>query len=115
MGKLIRHFKPTLVVTQLYSNDIYSDKLHERIAKKDSNGQVISIPGPSNNWIKLQLRKSYLLRLFRKIQLQLQWMNENESLNNDVIDGNIEENPDISEISLNFVKKLASEVTKFRF
>lgn len=106
--RIVKEFSPTLVVVQLYSNDISSDASYVKIAKKDKNGNIVAIPGPDGGWITRQLRKSYLMRFLRKVQLQLEWMYENKG--KDIVAGTVEENPDISELSANFIISMANKV-----
>lgn len=108
--KIVKEFNPSLVVVQLYSNDISSDRTYKEIARTDKNGNVIAIPGTEGGWIIKQLRKSYLMRFLRKVQLQLLWMYENKGKEKDVVAGMVEENPDITKLSANFILKLAKEV-----
>ncbi|MGB5708291.1 MAG: SGNH/GDSL hydrolase family protein [Arenicellales bacterium] len=106
----VRSFEPSLVILQLYSNDIYSDQMYSKNSRKNEKGEVIAIPGHSGGWVTKQLRKSYLARLIRKTQLQLQWIYENWGKVQVVTGGVVEENSDISELSAELVKKLANEV-----
>ena len=108
--EIVKQFKPTLVVVQLYSNDMSSDIEYMKIAKKDENGRVIAVPGPEGNWLTSQLRKSYLMRFLRKVQLQLLWMYENKDKEKSVVAGMVEENPDINQLSADLLKTLAKEV-----
>jgi len=93
-------FKPTHVFVQLYSNDIAGDKKYYLISEKDNNGNVVAVPGNGNDWFTKQLRKSYLVRFIRKMQLKLKWMFENPSSEQlQIVSGMVEENPDISKLS----------------
>ena len=107
---VIKATHPTLVVAQLYSNDIAADKNYAELAKKDEHGQVIAIPGPQGSWLTNQLRKSYLMRFLRKVQLQFLWMYENRNQEQHVIAGMVEENPDITTLSAELITSLAREV-----
>lgn len=108
--KIVKEFNPSLVVVQLYSNDISSDKAYMEIARTDKSGNVIAIPGHEGGWITSQLRKSYLMRFLRKVQLQLQWMYGNKGKDKDIVAGMVEENPDISKLSADIIISLAKEV-----
>jgi hypothetical protein len=106
----VRKFKPTIVVVQLYSNDISGDQDYIKIAKKDANGDVIAVPDHEGGWLTRQFRKSYLMRLLRKVQLQLLWIYENREKDKNIVAGMVEENPDITELSAGLIKTLAGEV-----
>lgn len=108
--KIVLKFKPTLVVTQLYSNDISSDFEYELKAVRDNDNRVVAIPGPKSSWFKSVLREFYLVRFLRKLQLQLQWVVENYNNDENIVSGTIEENPDISKLSANLIATLAEEV-----
>lgn len=108
--KIVKKFHPNLVVVQLYSNDISADTAYMKIAKVDKNGDVIAIPSTEYGWLKKQLRKSYLVRFLRKVQLQILWMYENKEKQKDIIAGMVEENPDITKLSAYLIIKLAKEV-----
>lgn len=67
-------FKPTDVVLQLYSNDFDSD--HDYLVKANSQDldQLQSINGDGKKLVIALLRHSYLARLIRKIQLQIDFL-----------------------------------------
>lgn len=108
--QIVRKFNPTIVIVQLYSNDISGDESYMAIAKMDVNGDVIAVPGPEGSWITSQLRKSYLIRLLRKVQLQLLWIYENRGKDKNIVAGMVEENPEITKLSADLIKTLAKEV-----
>ena len=108
--KIVKEVNPTLVIVQLYSNDVSSDETYLGIAKKDENGEVIAIPGPEGNRITNLLRKSYVMRFLRKVQLQLIWMYENREKKKDIVAGMVEENPNITKLSADLIKTLAREI-----
>ena len=108
--EMVRKFKPTIVIVQLYSNDVSGDQDYIKIAKKDVNGEVIAVPDHEGGWLTRQLRKSYLMRLLRKVQLQLLWIYENREKEKNIVAGMVEENPDITKLSADLIKTLAGEV-----
>jgi len=69
--KELIELKPTDVVMQLYSNDFDSD--HEYLVKADSRDldKLQAINGDGKKMVIALLRHSYLARLIRKIQLQV--------------------------------------------
>ncbi|MEI6066018.1 MAG: SGNH/GDSL hydrolase family protein [Methylococcaceae bacterium] len=108
--QIVKEFKPTIVIVQLYSNDVSADEAYMAMAKKDVNGDAVAVPGPEGSWITSQLRKSYLMRLLRKVQLQLLWIYENREKDKYIVAGMVEENPDITKLSASLIKTLAREV-----
>ena len=67
-------YKPTDVILQLYSNDFDSD--WEYLAKANSQNldELHSINGDGRKMVVALLRHSYLARLVRKIQLQINFL-----------------------------------------
>lgn len=67
-------FKPTDVILQLYSNDFDSD--HDYLAKANSQNleSLNSVNGSEKKLAIALLRHSYLARLIRKIQLQIDFL-----------------------------------------
>lgn len=105
----VREFKPTHVILQLYSNDISEDESSSKNAVYSENEELVAIAGERQGYNKL-LRTSYLVRLIRKIQLQISWVLENWNQKKQVVGGLVEENPELTEMSTGFVLKLADEV-----
>lgn len=72
--KELAEYRPTDVVLQIYSNDFDSD--HEYLAKANSQDlrQLTTISGNERKLAIAILRHSYLARLFRKIQLQIDYL-----------------------------------------
>ena len=108
--RLVEELKPTLVIVQLFSNDISSDSEYFKVAKFDKNGDVLAIPGPEGGKFISLMRKMYLLRFLRKTQLKLKWMLQNEKKEINIIEGVVEENPEISSLSSKFMSQLAENV-----
>ncbi len=108
--QLVRQFRPSLVVMQLYSNDIASD--HEFIEKSefDGDGLPIAIPGPSGGSLNVLLRQSYLVRLVRKVQLKIQWLLSSGQVEQLVVGGYVEEDPEISPLSAKLMNALIAEI-----
>ena len=108
---LLTEWQPDLVVVQLYSNDMSSDEDNFEKAKLDADGLPEALPGPPRDWLSTQLRKSYLLRFLRKVQLTISWKLSNWGEDHDVIDDFVEENPDVSQTSADLLMSLKGEVT----
>jgi hypothetical protein len=101
-GSKVEPFRPTLVVCLLYSNDIYDDETTAEIAQWSESGRPLAIPGPRDTRWRTLLRKSYLMRLVRRVQLTLAW--ENWVL--------VEENRDISPLSDHLMRTLVDDVER---
>ncbi|MDA9031324.1 GDSL-type esterase/lipase family protein [Candidatus Pseudothioglobus singularis] len=104
-------FNPTHVFVQLFSNDMDDDKSYYAMATKDESGRVIAIPGPGGDWLRKQLRKSYLNSFVRKMQLKLTWIYQNYEVDRKkIVSGTVEEDPNITDLSRSFIKKLNDKV-----
>jgi hypothetical protein len=108
----IRRLHPSLVVVQLYSNDIEDDINYRKLALLDRSGEVTAVPGPGGGWFTRQLRRSYLLRFFRQVQMKIRWAMAHRGEKHQVVSGMVEENPAISRLSSGLMRKLAGEVRK---
>lgn len=106
----VRNINPTHVIVELYSNDISSDEQFSREAVYSNNGKLLAISGPEGGWFNKLLRKSYLIRLVRKVQLQIVWILNNSGKTISAMGGFAEENPDLSEMSKKLILILAEEV-----
>jgi len=104
-------FNPTHVFVQLFSNDMDGDKRYFAMAEKDKFDNVIAVPGPRVDWLRVQLRKSYLLRFIRKTQLKLMWIYNNSKTDNKlVVSGTVEEEPNLTDLSKLYIKKLNDNI-----
>jgi len=107
----VKYFKPDIVIMQLYSNDISSDKSYKKIAVYSNNGQIKAIPGPPQSKVIIFLRNFYLARFIRKIQLQLYWYFTHEKQDDKrVVSGYIEENPDLSQLTKDLILQCKQNV-----
>ena len=106
----VKEFRPTMVIVQLYSNDVGGDADFAKSAQLDADGLPTAIPGPPDNVITRMLRNSYVARLVRKAQLTAQWWLSRDSQQMQVVGGFVEENPDISAFSSKLMKALAKDV-----
>lgn len=72
--KELVNYRPTDVVLQIYSNDFDSD--HEYLANADSQDlkKLTAVSGSERKLAIVILRHSYLARLVRKIQLQIDYL-----------------------------------------
>jgi hypothetical protein len=105
----VARFRPTLVVVQLYSNDVGGDAFFAPHARFDQDGLPTAIPGRPDDVVTPILRRSYVARLVRKLQLKAQWLLGRDD-GPTQIEG--EENPDISPLSSKLTTALATDVAK---
>jgi lysophospholipase L1-like esterase len=95
---LYRYPKPQMAIIQLYSNDVSEDERYKKSAKFNDKNQPVYCDGGETNWFTKLLRKLYVARTFRKIQLVAQYNKhaktqspeKNENLK---LDNYIEESP----------------------
>ena len=106
----VSQFQPTHVIVMLYGNDISDDAVRFKQAKLSESGEILALPGPGGGRLIQWLRKLYLARLVRKLQLQLQWTLENPSESKSVVGGMVEENPEITPLSSSLLEQLANDV-----
>jgi len=106
----VRQWQPDVVFVQLFSNDILSDDRYFSQAKLGADSKPVAIPGFPNGWFVRQLRKSFVLRLLRKVQLTVEWTISNWGDPKSVVGGFVEENPDISKKSSDMLILLNQEV-----
>lgn len=67
-------FRPNDVILQLYSNDFDSDHDYLKKANSQNLEELNFVSGNEKKWTIVLLRHSYLARLIRKIQLQVDFL-----------------------------------------
>jgi lysophospholipase L1-like esterase len=107
----VKNFNPTHVIVQLYSNDISDDKTYISRATFDPYGNLVAVPGNADRGASILVREFYLIRFIRKVQLQLAWAFAHYGKEQTIIDGYVEENPDITDTSAQFIKKLKDQAS----
>lgn len=108
-----RFFKPTHVFLLLHSGDMSDDEAYAKKAVYSKDGKIIACPGPGDDWLKINLRRSYLARFMRKTWLKLEWVLVNRKRESRFITGGyIEENPAISKLSAGCVLELAGKIKR---
>jgi len=108
--EVVQNFHPTHLFVILYTNDVTTDEQMKSIAKFSDTGELLAIPGPAGNRLTQILRRSYLARYARKVQIGIQWMIKNRKKPKAAVGPYVEENPDIGEWSSNLVTTLSREV-----
>jgi len=107
---LVNEWNPDIVFVQLYSNDSRADDNYFGQAQFDADGRPDAIPGPAKGWFSEQLRKSYLLRFLRKVQLTIKWNLAHWNETKEVVGDFVEENPQISDVSSDMLLSINQEV-----
>lgn len=106
-------FRPSHVFVVLFSNDVAGDADAIDGVTRDDRGEIVAIPGPGGGRAAEVLRKSYVVRLARRAQLQFRWWLHHDPEDAAyVVGGYVEENPDISELTSQLMEKLAEEIAR---
>jgi hypothetical protein len=106
----VKSWHPSIVVVELYSNDMADDERYAKLAEFDEAGLPTAIPGPGNDAFTVALRNLYLVRLIRKVQLKVQWWLARDTKPISVVGGYVEEDPDITVLSAKLMTALAEKV-----
>lgn len=107
---IVKFFKPTHVFLLLFSNDVRNDNEYQSKAIL-LNHEIVAVPGPGNKEWQRLLRKSYFLRLFRKVELKLTWIIQNRNMQNVVKSGDyLEESPEIEPFTEKMLLYLVQEI-----
>jgi len=107
-------FKPTHVILLLYNNDIEDDYEMSKIAIYSSTKELRAIPGPPSDGLANLGRNLYIVRFFNKFYKTVGWeaggfYNKNKLKN---LQRGFEVNPDITELSANFILKLEEAISQ---
>jgi lysophospholipase L1-like esterase len=107
----VRNYRPTHVFLLLYSNDVGDDK-HYASKGVFKDGEIVAVPGPGNDILVRLLRKSYIVRLIRRLQLKSAWYLSNRDKNHEqqVVGGYVEEMPDLEPFTQDTIKKIIRQV-----
>ncbi len=86
-AKQVREFSPTDVVVQIYENDFADNSNYLKLAEPLSDLSLLErVNAGTPNALVNFLRKSYLARLIRKLQLQLKFEEENKRVSSEAIE-----------------------------
>jgi lysophospholipase L1-like esterase len=108
----VRRTSPSLVVLQLYGNDVWTDEEFMGRAKRDAAGIPVALPEPPGYAAVEFLRHIYLGRLVRMVQQRVWWWLEDNGADSGPAYPQREPNPDISELSSGLVQQLARDVAQ---
>jgi lysophospholipase L1-like esterase len=109
--EIVEARKPTHVFVLLFGNDIRSDDEMTGQAQVSADHDVISIPGPGDDWLVRIARHSYVARLLRRVQLQIAWYLDNREKVAESDGHVIEEHDRISDRTDAYLRKLRDQVT----
>ncbi len=107
---VVKGFRPTHVYVLLYSDDVGSDLSMAEKVGWSGLGEPPLLPGTSVGQIAGQMRKLYVARFIRRLQLKLLWWLKNRNNIEPVVGGFIEENPDISTLTSRIILSLADRI-----
>lgn len=69
----VKSYRPDHVFLLLYDNDVSGDEMYARSAVYRDQ-EIVAVPGAGGGRLGELLRKSYVVRLVRKVQLKIVWM-----------------------------------------
>jgi lysophospholipase L1-like esterase len=110
--EIVRRTSPTLVILQLYGNDVWTDEEFIARATRDAAGEPVALPDPSTSAAVELLRSLYAVRVARMVQQKISWRLEDYGAGGRAADLEREPNPDISELSSGLVQDLARDVVQ---
>jgi hypothetical protein len=105
----VEAFKPDLVIVQLFSNDVWDDQVYEKVARRDQAGRIVAVPGASGEGFAEWRRRLYLSRLLRRGVSVLAWWWQNRGKPQAAIDGYVEENPELSSLTVGEMRRLVAD------
>jgi hypothetical protein len=108
--EIVRRTSPTLVILQLYGNDVWTDEEFIGRATRDVAGKPVALPDPPTSAAVELLRGLYVARVARMVQQQISWWLEDAG--GGTADLESEPNPEISELSSGLVQGLARDVVQ---
>lgn len=106
----VRKWNPTHVFVLLFGNDVREDVTYMNSAVVDEDGWPTAIQGPSDGWLVSQLRRSYTARFARMVWMRLDWAWRFRGQEHTIVNGVVEENPDLPELSTNLLLELNRRV-----
>ena len=110
--EIVRRTSPTLVILQLYGNDIWTDEEFIARATRDAAGEPVALPDPPASAAVELLRRLYVVRVARMVQQEISWRLEDYGIGSGTAGSQREPNPDISELSSGLVQDLARDVAQ---
>jgi hypothetical protein len=104
---IVRQTRPSLVVLQLFSDDVASDEAMLRQAVRDASGTPVALPDPADAAVSNVLRRAYILRVARMLQQRFSWWFEDTFKGTGRTGPWAELNPDISDLTSDLILRVA--------
>jgi hypothetical protein len=104
---IVRHTRPSLVILQLFSDDVASDERMLAQAVRDASGKPVALPDPADATVNDVLRRVYILRVARMLQQRFSWWFEDTVKGVGRTGPWAELNPDISDLTSDLVLRVA--------
>jgi hypothetical protein len=104
---IVRQTRPSLVVLQLFSDDVASDEAMLRQAVRDASGTPVALPHAADSTVNDALRRVYILRVARMLQQRFAWWFEDTFKGTGRTGPWAELNPDISDLTSDLVLRVA--------
>jgi hypothetical protein len=109
-SQVVRQWKPTHVFLLVFGNDVREDVTYMSTAVKGADGWPVAIRGPSDGWLFSQLRQLYTARFARMVGMRLSWEWDHRGIDQQVIGGLVEENPELPELTKNLLLEINRRV-----
>ena len=104
--EVVRAWKPTHVFVLIFGNDVREDVTYMSSAVKGPDGFPTAIQGPSDGWLFSQLRQLYTARFARMIGMRLSWEWQFRGVDQTIVGGVVEENPDLPDLTRHLLIEL---------
>jgi hypothetical protein len=104
---IVRQTRPSLVVLQLFSDDVASDERMLAQAVRGASGRPVALPDPADAAVSNVLRRVYILRVARMLQQRFSWWFEDSFKSTGRTGPWAELNPDISDLTSDLILRVA--------
>jgi hypothetical protein len=104
---MVRHIRPSLVVLQLFSDDVTTDEKMYTRAVRDASRMVVALPDLADPTLSQLFRHSYVMRVARMLQQRLAWWLKDTFAGTARAGPWSDLNPDISKLTSDLVLQLA--------
>jgi lysophospholipase L1-like esterase len=106
---VVSKFRPAYIFMLLYKNDCSDDRGYATYARFSSEGELLSIPGPSDDVLRRLSRKSYVLRLLRVGQIKMRYFVTHLLAPKKIVGKIIEEDDTQCTLSEKYILRIAQE------
>jgi hypothetical protein len=108
--EVVRAWQPTHVFVLVFGNDVREDVTYMSTAVKGPDGLPTAIEGPSDGWLFSQLRQLYAARFARMIAMRLSWEWQFRGVDQTIVGGVVEENPELPDLTRNLLIELNQRI-----